>query len=149
MTFRPYPKTKKKKSTQEDYGLWKVFSQYIRMRDAYNFSKGEIAACITCGYQAHWKKLQCGHFISRNHKSVKYNELNNNVQCPACNGPKSGMQYEYGRKIDHLYGKGTAEKLSVFSKQPVKDKLNEVFCKELKKYYQEKIKQLQLCQQKL
>ena len=35
-----------------------VFSQYIRRKDAIN----DIAKCITCGVERHWKELQCGHF---------------------------------------------------------------------------------------
>ena len=51
--------------------LDKVFSQYIRRRFAVN----EIAKCVTCGKQAHWKDLQAGHFMSRKHYSTRWMRL--------------------------------------------------------------------------
>ena len=36
-----------------------VFSIYIRRRFAVN----DIAKCVTCGKEDHWKSLQCGHFM--------------------------------------------------------------------------------------
>ena len=54
-----------------------VFSIYIRRRYAVN----DIAKCVTCGKQDHWKSLQCGHFMSRKHLSTRWNEDNCQVQC--------------------------------------------------------------------
>ena len=39
-----------------------IFSIYIRRR----YAKDDIAECVTCGKQDHWKSLQAGHFMSRN-----------------------------------------------------------------------------------
>ena len=49
-----------------------VFSQYIRLRHA----KNEIAECYTCGKKDHYKKLQCGHFMSRKHYATRWDEDN-------------------------------------------------------------------------
>jgi len=58
-----------------------VFSQYIRRKDAIN----EIATCVTCNKKDHYKKLQCGHFMSRRHYSTRWDENNVGVQCYGCN----------------------------------------------------------------
>ena len=84
MAKKPSRKTLVKK-------LDKVFSQYIRRRFAVN----EVAKCITCGKQAHWKELQAGHFMSRKHYSTRWDEINVQVQCSGCNVFRYGEQYKY------------------------------------------------------
>ena len=43
--------------------LWKLFSQYIRLRDA---EWNGNAPCISCGKVIFWKDLDAGHFIAKN-----------------------------------------------------------------------------------
>jgi len=45
----------------------KVFSRYIRRKYA---DKNGNVSCITCGVTKHWKEMDCGHYISRNHLST-------------------------------------------------------------------------------
>jgi hypothetical protein len=111
---------KKSSATSIEKKLWKVFSEYIRRRDAKKFSGGDIGKCITCSHIGHWKTMDCGHGISRRHQSTKYDEKNNHLQCKGCNGPKSGKQFEYMLEVDRKYGKGTAELLLAKSKHSVK-----------------------------
>lgn len=66
-----------------------VFSQYIRLR----YAKDEIAECVTCGKKDHYKKLQCGHFMSRRHYSTRWDENNVGVQCYGCNITSQGQQF--------------------------------------------------------
>jgi hypothetical protein len=72
-----------------------IFSQYIRLR----YSKNEIATCVTCGKQDHWKKLQAGHFISRKHYATRYDEDNVQVQCSGCNVFRYGEQYLFSKYL--------------------------------------------------
>jgi hypothetical protein len=72
-----------------------IFSQYIRLR----YSKNEIAECVTCGKQDHWKKLQAGHFISRKHYATRYDEDNVQVQCSGCNVFRYGEQYLFSKYL--------------------------------------------------
>lgn len=121
--MKPYPKTKKiKKASAKslDKKLWPIFSEYIRRRDAKKFSGGDFVKCITCSHIAHWKELDCGHFVSRRHLATKYHEKNNAAQCKGCNGPGSGKQYEYGLEIDRRYGAGTAQWILQASRAQVK-----------------------------
>tara|TARA_R100000808_G_scaffold8704_1_gene24494 strand:+ start:1999 stop:2403 length:405 start_codon:yes stop_codon:yes gene_type:complete len=85
--------------------LDKWFSLYIRLRHATDLG---ISECFTCGKQDHYKKLQCGHFQSRRHTATRWNEYNCQVQCPKCNIFQQGMQWEFGNKLDALYGQATA-----------------------------------------
>ena len=93
-----------------------VFSQYIRRRFAVN----EIAKCVTCDKQTHYKKLQAGHFMSRKHYATRWNETNVQVQCYACNVMRYGEQYKYGLYLEDAYGKGTAEELQHKSREITK-----------------------------
>jgi len=68
-----------------------VFSQYIRLKD----SKDSVGTCVTCGKQDHWKNLQAGHFMSRKHYSIRWDERNVKIQCSGCNVFRYGEQYKY------------------------------------------------------
>lgn len=94
-----------------------VFSQYIRLRNA---NAQGIAECYTCGKTDHWKKLQCGHFMSRKSYSTRFDETNCQVQCVKCNMFEQGMSYVFGLNLNKDFGDGTAEGLLQKSKQIVK-----------------------------
>ena len=96
--------------------LDKIFSIYIRKRYAIN----EIAQCFTCGKKDHYKRLQCGHFQSRRFYSTRWNELNCQVQCAACNVFKYGEQFIFSQNLNKKYGKKTAENLYVEAHKIVK-----------------------------
>lgn len=79
-----------------------------------------VAQCITCPIKVDKpiKHLQCGHFMSRQYNTLRYDELNTAPQCYGCNVMQQGKQYEFGVQIDLLYGDGTAKKLHKLSKTP-------------------------------
>ena len=113
-----------------------VFSQYIRRRDAVN----DYSTCVTCGKQDHWKKLQCGHYIPRNHMSTRFSEDNCHTQCAGCNVFKGGAMDEYALFIIRTYGQEHLDKLnqlkhtiSKWSEQDYLDKID---------YYKNKLKEL-------
>ena len=81
--------------------------------------------------------MQCGHFISRKHYILRWDEENCNVQCVACNVFRYGEQYKYslylGSKLSKkLYNK--SKKLINFTTSELKDKLD---------YYNKRIKEIQ------
>ena len=75
--------------------LDQVFSLYIRLRYATN----EITECYTCGKVDHYKKLQCGHFMSRKYYATRWDEDNCQVQCYSCNVMRYGEQYKFGLRL--------------------------------------------------
>lgn len=94
-----------------------IFSIYIRLRKA---NKQGIVTCYTCGKQDHYKKMQCGHFMSRKHYSTRWEELNCQVQCYSCNVMRYGEQYKYGLELKKEYGEDLPEELLTMSRQIVK-----------------------------
>ncbi len=110
----------------KDDALWKVFSVYIRLRDA---DKNGNIRCISSGKICHWKEADAGHFIGRRHMATKYHEQNVNAQGRGANRFNGGEQFAYSKAIDKKYGPGTSDKLLVLSRQ-------------LKKYHDFEIKAL-------
>ena len=90
--------------------LDKVFQTYIRKRAA---DEGGTVECVTCRKLMHWEGdgAQAGHFIKRQHRSVRWRETNCHVQCVRCNGFKGGMQDEYAKFIIQTYGLAEFEDL--------------------------------------
>ena len=117
--------------------VWKVFSQFIRMRDA---DENGNCKCFTCGLIRHWTKGDCGHGVPRQHKATKYNEQNNHFQCKRCNGFEGGMREAYKENMDRKYGSGTWDKMMLASRQVCKRTKNDFEILYL--YYSEQVKRL-------
>ena len=66
--------------------LWKIFSQYIRLRDCIK-SLGAVdrGKCVTCGRIYPFKKLQAGHFVPGRTRAVLFDERCVHAQCFLCN----------------------------------------------------------------
>lgn len=140
--IKSYLKEKDKKIKRvSEAMLWKVFSEFIRLRDA---DENGICFCFTCGAPRHWKKLDAGHGIPRQHKATKFDETNNHAQCKPCNGFEGGMREVYKRNMDAKYGSGTWDKLEVLSRTTCKrgsfemSALYHHYKKEVEKLKQEK-----------
>jgi len=110
-------KKKLKPITKLKKELDAIFSTYVRLRDL--TANGE-AQCVTCKVLKPYKQMQNGHFMSRRHMSTRFEEKNTAVQCMSCNMYNQGMQYEMSKYLDEKYGEGTAEEMSVLSKQSKK-----------------------------
>jgi 5-methylcytosine-specific restriction endonuclease McrA len=92
------------------------FSEFVRLRDS---DHQGVCKCITCGDFKHWQSIDCGHFITRDNMSTRWDEQNCNAQCQHCNRFKSGKQFEHGLAIDKKYKEpGLAAKLHIKSKSP-------------------------------
>lgn len=61
---------------------WKLFSEYVRRKDA---DEGGTTRCYTCLQLAHWKELQCGHSIPGRHNAVLFDAEICRPQCQRCN----------------------------------------------------------------
>ena len=102
-----------------------VFSQWVRLSNADN---NKNCICVTCNKVFFWKEIQAGHFMSRKHYSIRWDERNVKPQCVGCNVFKYGEQY----KFSLFLGKDAAEVLYLKSKEIVKftnyeleDKIND------------------------
>lgn len=115
----------------------KVFSLYIRQR--YADHRG-IAECFTCGKQDHWKKLQCGHFMSRRFYATRWNETNCQVQCAGCNVFRYGEQYKFSINLNLKYKRDVAEEMQTLSKKTMRYSVPDLI--ELIEYYEKKVAEL-------
>lgn len=80
-----------------------IFSQFIRIRDN--------GKCYTCGLQKSYKEMQNGHFVPRQYKSLRYDEVNCHCQCYACNMLYNGQPSAYAKRLEEDYGVGTVSRL--------------------------------------
>ena len=55
--------------------------------------------------------MQCGHFVSRAHSATRYNILNCQSQCLACNIWKHGNIAEFAARLIERYGKEQFDEL--------------------------------------
>jgi hypothetical protein len=111
--------------------LW--FSRYIRLRD-----KG---VCITCGKKDDIKKMDCGHYISRQHKSTRWDESNTACQCPSCNRFHEGVKDVFAIKLQKRYGNDIL--LTLQDKKNAVTKLTPEYLERIAEIYKKKVEELQ------
>lgn len=92
-----------------DDRLWKVFSEFIRRKEA--TINGGYGKCYSCGKIIHWKDGDCGHYEKRQHENIKYDERNNHLQCQKCNRFEGGRQADYALHLERDYGHGILQEL--------------------------------------
>lgn len=120
---------------------WEAFSKYIRTRDAIETTRTlEYAVCVTCPRQYHIKSMDAGHWISRGHLAVLFDETNVHAQCVYCNKGLDGNAEAYRRFIEDKYGADVVEDLYIRSKQSVKYTIQDY--EEIETIYKNKLKRL-------
>jgi hypothetical protein len=98
--------------------LDEVFSQYIRR---FNSTSDGQAVCVTCHAVKPWKELQCGHYESRRHLAIRWDERNAHVQCYGCNIGRNGNYPAYSRFMLRKYGAGILDELERLTRQVTKN----------------------------
>lgn len=106
---------------------WKVFSEYIRRRDA---DENGIVQCITCPKKDHWKNMQASHAIPGRGNNILFDERGVYPACMACNIFKHGNLYSYIEFLERKHGKEEAwviiEDLKFQSRLPRKFSIEEL-----------------------
>lgn len=93
--------------------LDRVFSEYIRLRDS---DSNGMCQCFTCSYRGHWKTMDAGHGIVRQHMATRFDERNVHTTCIECNRFKGGEPEKFALAVDQKYGLGTWAELYRLSK---------------------------------
>jgi len=113
--FNKKPRTRKSLDTMNskelEKTLDKVFSEYIRLRDA---DSNGFVWCVTCGSAHYWSdghQINCGHYIPRSRKATRFDERNCHGQCVKCNMYKSGEWDIYEQRMIDMYGKDVVDEL--------------------------------------
>jgi hypothetical protein len=101
-------------NAQLDRLLVRLFSMYIRLRDADEYGRVQ---CFSCTLIHHWTEMHCGHYAKRANMCTRFLEVNNNPQCVLCNITYNGNRKAYARKLDEKFGKGTAEYIDELSRK--------------------------------
>lgn len=100
---------KKKPSLSSLEGkLDSLLSQYVRLSAA---DEGGTVRCVTCPRLMHWKESQCGHWVKRQHRAVRWDERNVGVQCKRCNHFLDGAQDEFAQHIIAQHGNHVLDEL--------------------------------------
>ena len=66
--------------------------------------KNEMVECYTCGQSKHYKKIQCGHFVTRYFRVTRWDRRNLRPQCFNCNIRLKGASLMFRRKLVLEYG---------------------------------------------
>lgn len=80
----------------------KWFSMYIRLRDSND--QGYVRCC-TCGKMMFWKEADCGHYLSRRHSTMRFEDTNCAPQCVECNRMKHGEPKKFRDYLISKYGR--------------------------------------------
>lgn len=131
-------KTKTKTKSWYVKKLDEVFSKFIRLSYSNDF---ERVQCYTCGKIDHWKNMQCGHYISRQYMSLRWDEDNCRVQCAGCNVFKHGNYTEYAYRLLKEIGRKGIDSL-MNKKQTIKQWRIPELMKQIE-YYKEKVSELE------
>jgi len=125
-----------------------AYSIYVRKSHA---DKNGYVSCWTCGKTTYWEKegMQAGHFQTRVKYSTRWHyeeidgkfvTLNCKPQCGGCNLVMGGRNYEFGIKLDEVYGEGTAQRLILESN--TSRKFTTLELRELCKFFKKLTKEL-------
>lgn len=102
--------------------LDRVVSRYVRLAA---MGKDHKVECFTCNTKKDWKIIQCGHFIARQHLSVRWELANMKPQCPFCNITLHGNLDEYTKRLN-MEHKGITDYLQEQAREvakPTRDEL--------------------------
>ena len=119
------PKKKRLKSISSlKRKAWKIFSEYIRRRDA---DENGYNRCVTCpeeSSKSHWKLLQASHIVAGRRLGILFDERGVYPACYVCNIHKHGNVLEFLAFLRKKHGRDEAdaiiEELKVKSKESVK-----------------------------
>lgn len=114
----PGKKVKSKTITWYKKEADRVFSLFLRQKYA---DQEGMVSCYTCGYKAHWKKLQNGHLVSRYYLATRYDERNCRPQCYTCNMWRNGMIPHFAAKLQEELGQGIVEELYKAAREVIKE----------------------------
>lgn len=136
------PKSKLKSISKLKKDVWKLFSLWIRLKDA-DWRGNNV--CVTCHKTYPYKKLQAGHFIPGRHNAVLFNEDLVHPQCYSCNFFLGGNPREYDKFMRQKYGDERVEEFDLLGKGKKNGHKEYTIqdLEELKKVYTEKLTEFQ------
>lgn len=103
-------RSKLKTVVQWKKATWKLYSQYIKQRDADQYG---YVRCVTCQKKDIWNSHQvhAGHFLHGDNPGTWVNDKNVHAQCAGCNVHKGGARDWYALELERRYGHGILQEL--------------------------------------
>ena len=118
----------RKKNRITDKKLDQLVSKVIRL---------ENPRCVICGST---ENIQCGHYISRIVKALRWHYLNVHTQCSSCNVKHNIDSVPYTLFMQHKYGDGILERLETIRYSI--DKVTDAMREEWLEYWTERLNKL-------
>jgi hypothetical protein len=118
--------------------LDKVFSKYIRLRDA---MPSGMFRCISCGQIKPIGQADCGHFHSRTHMNTRFDEDNCHAECRYCNRFSADHIIGYRENLIKKIGSQRFTLLEVKAHETKKWSRFEL--EQLAKYYRARVQMLE------
>lgn len=119
--------------------LDRVFSEYIRLRDA---TQNGYIRCIACGQIKPYSDFDAGHYYSRRHMSTRFDEDNVQSECKGCNRFKSDHLIGFRENLIRKIGQMRFDKLAWKANQS--KKWTDFELSEMIKYYSDEVKNLKM-----
>jgi len=136
-----YPKNKKISQPAFKKSVWKIFSEYIRLKECIETTgTPDFGICCSCGQTVEYKNLQAGHFISGRTNSVLFDECLVHIQCVQCNIYKHGNYIEYEFYMINRYGKKQVEQFKILKNIKKSLKVFELIA--IEQYYKKQLLKL-------
>jgi hypothetical protein len=95
--------------------LDKVFSAYIRLRDA---MPNGCFRCISCGQIKRFEQGDCGHYYSRTHMATRWEPDNCHMECRMCNRVSADHLIGYRKNLITKIGLDRINRLEVLASSP-------------------------------
>ena len=115
-----------------------LFSRYKRLE---NKNDNGLIRCFTCGKLFPYSVTDCGHFVGRQHLSLRWEERNTEPQCIDCNRFHEGVKDVFALNLQKKYGVGIIEELNTLKHQERKWSIPELL--DLQEVLKKKIKSLE------
>lgn len=136
--------TKPKKRTVSRSTLMKkaddAFSLFIRTRDSQPY-EGRAFRCISCQRVLPIEQADCGHYVNRQHMSLRFSESNCNIQCRKCNRFMEGNIQDYRKGLIRKIGEQKVVLLE--AQKNVTNKISNFELEILAKHYKEETKKFE------
>lgn len=114
-----------------------AFSLFIRTRDSQEY-EGKAFKCISCGRSLPIDQADCGHYVNRQHMSLRFSELNCHAQCRKCNRFMEGNLQDYRRGLIEKIGE--AKVLLLEATKHITNKISNFELELLAKHYKAETK---------
>ena len=106
------PKKRTKRKPDLVKKLDRVFSLYIRLRDA---MPSGFVRCISCGKIKRFEDVDCGHYFSRTNMATRFDEDNCNAECRSCNRMSADHLIGYRKNLVAKIGLNRIDRLDVLA----------------------------------